>query len=161
MKADLHTNGTPRAVSIRRGKAWWPVIGGSGSPPRKTIKELRRFALVVVLPLAALGGYLTWKGGVSGYLLMGLALLLLLAAGIVPRALAPVERVWMKAVGMLAVVMTHVILTLTFFLVITPVGFFVRLTGRTGLKLRPDPKAKTYWEPVEPDGPAGRPDKPF
>lgn len=161
MKADLRTNGTAGAVLSRRGKAWWPGDANVGGSTRKTDKELRKFALVVALPLAGLGSYLMWKGGAAGYLLVSMAVLLLLSAGIKPRALAPVERVWMKAAGVMAVVMTHVILTLTFFLVITPVGFLVRLSGRSGLKLGSEPERETYWEPVEPDGPAGRPDKPF
>ncbi len=130
-------------------------------PRRKPDRELRTFALVVAAPLSAIGGWLLWKGRPSGYVFLGAAGLLLALAAAAPGMLAPVERVWMKAAGVMSVVMTYVILTLTYFLVIAPVGLLVRLTGKDLLQLRWEKSRASYWEPVEPDGPATRPDKPF
>ena len=61
----------------------------------------------------------------------------------------------------LGVVMTTVILTLTYFLAITPMGLLVRALGKDLLGMRGDPTVESYWVPVEPDGPASRPDKPY
>jgi hypothetical protein len=42
-------------------------------------------------------------------------------------------------------VVTHVMLTVMFYLVLTPVGWLFRLGGRDELQLRDDPERKSYW----------------
>lgn len=143
------------------GVAWWPDAQGRHGAFEKSTKDLRKFAVVVAVPLLGIGGYLLWRGRWTGYVLIGIGALLLVVAVVAPRALAPVERVWMKAAGLLSAMSTRVILTLAFFLVITPVGFLVRRLGRGGMALGEDPGRDSYWEPVERDGPASRPDRPF
>ncbi|HET6567617.1 MAG TPA: hypothetical protein VFG50_06610 [Rhodothermales bacterium] len=143
------------------GVAWWPDGGGDRELTWKSTRELRKFAAVVSVPLVCLGGYLLWQGRWPGYVLSSAGALLLLVAAVTPRALAPVERAWMKAAGALSVVSTYVILALAFFLVMTPVGFFVRRFSSGGLSLGAEPGRDSYWEPVEPEGPATRPDRPF
>ena len=85
----------------------------------------------------------------------------LVAALILPPVLAPIERVWMALARLLQVVMTTLILTLMFFVVMTPMGFLLRLSGKDLLDMRRDPDAESYWVPAEPDGPASRSDKPY
>jgi hypothetical protein len=38
-------------------------------------------------------------------------------------------------------------MALIFYLVVTPLGVIMRLTGRDPMERRFDPKAKTYWKP--------------
>jgi len=57
--------------------------------------------------------------------------------------------------------MTRVILSLTFYLVLTPMGLIMKIFGRDPLNRRFDESAKSYWVPVDPDGPTSRPDKPY
>lgn len=151
---------SPRSSSIRKGVAWWPA-SETATRNFKTVRELRKFAIVVSSPLLLIGGYLAWRNRTTGYIFLGAATTLLALAVIAPGALAPVERTWMKVAGWMSVVMTYIILTLTFFLVITPVGWIVRHLGHSGITFRPDPNRTTYWEPVEPEGPATRPDRPY
>jgi len=109
---------------------------------------------------AVVTALLWWRGKPAG-LYLGAAAGLFFVLGIaLPRALAPVEWVWMKFAHYLGIVMTFVLVTLTFFLVITPVGLFIRL-GKDSLGLKFDRRAATYWAPVEKDGPTSRPDKPY
>jgi len=158
--SNISENGRPVSAPAG-GRAWWPRPHGDRRDPPKTARELRKFALVVSIPLVLLGAYLVWKEWAGGYGLVGIAGLLLALAAVLPGALAPIEHIWMKVAFAMSVVMTYVILSLTFFLVITPVGFLVRTFGRGGLKLRFEPERTSYWEPVEPDGPATRPDRPY
>ena len=51
---------------------------------------------------------------------------------------------------MLGFVVSHVILTLFFFLVITPVGLVARLLGKDFLSLKLDRETQTYWIPRRP-----------
>lgn len=108
-----------------------------------------------------LGALLWWRDRAAAPYMLGLAAFFAVPALVWPRFLGPVERVWMAFANLLSAVMTRVILTLTFFIVITPMGLIMRLFGKDLLGLRPDRTAASYWVPVEPDGPASRPDKPF
>ena len=127
----------------------------------KSREELRKFGFVMAGALAVLGGYFLWRGrGLAPYLL-GAGGFFLVAGLLAPRFLSPVERAWMAFAEILGAVVTRVILALTFYLVITPVGLFIRLSSGETLGKRADPEAATYWIPVEPDGPTSRPDKPF
>ena len=128
---------------------------------QKTVPELRKFGAVMSGAFALLGAIAAWRGRAAGPYLLGLAVLFLLPALISPRLLAPVERVWMKFAEAIGSVMTVVILTLAFIVVFTPMGIVLRLMGKDLLGLKPDRRLQTYWTPVEADGPATRPDKPF
>lgn len=110
-------------------------------------RDLRKFGLVVGGVFVALGllflwrhpgrsPYFLWPGG--GLMVLGLML---------PRALKWVYIAWMSLAFVLGFIMAHVILTLFFFLVITPIGLIARLCGQDFLSLKLDRAAKTYWLP--------------
>lgn len=50
-------------------------------------------------------------------------------------------------------VVSHVIMAVLYYLVITPVGLVMRLCGRDPLQRRFDPAAKSYWRPRGPRPP--------
>ncbi len=130
--------------------------------PPKSPHELRKFGLVMTVPLALIGGVLLWKGRMlAAWILLGLGLFFLLSGLLFPRLLGPIEKAWMWLAEIIGAVMTRVILTIVFYLVLTPIGLFMRLRGRDLLKMKLDPNADSYWEPVDPEGPATRPDKPY
>ena len=113
-------------------------------------RDLRKFGLLVGGVFAALGlivllrhkahyPYFLWPGAV------------LLASGVIfPRALKYVYLAWMSVAFVLGFIISHVILGLFFFLVITPIGLLARGFGKDFLSLKLDPKAKSYWIPREP-----------
>jgi len=78
-----------------------------------------------------------------------------------PLLLRPVEKAWMAVARAIGVVMTHVILTLFYYLVITPFGIAMRIAGRDPLGLKAAPARESFWEAVETPGSATRPDKPY
>ena len=128
---------------------------------RKSNQELRKFGIVMAIPLTIIAALLFWKGRPAAPYFLGLAVLFLSSGMIAPRILAPVERIWMAFAGVLSVVMTFVILTLTYYIVITPMGLLLRLFGKDLLQLKFHADQKSYWIEVEPDGPCSRPDKPY
>ncbi len=127
----------------------------------KTKKELRNFGFVMFVPLAIIAGFLWWKGRSAYPYVGGAALFFLLTGLIFPAILRPIEKVWMKFAELLGAVMTRVILTITYFLIVTPIGIIKRLSGNDSLGLKRDPDAQSFWIPVDPDGPSSRYDKPF
>ena len=112
-------------------------------------RELRKFGLVVGAVLAALGLLLWARGKVHFPWLLAPGLVLLAGGAALPKALKPVYIAWMALALALGFVVSHVVLTLFFFLVITPVGWAARLLGKDFLRLKPDPHAPTYWLPRE------------
>lgn len=134
---------------------------GAGAKPRADRRRLRRFGLLVGGAFVVLGAVFLWRGRGAWPYLAGPGGALMLLGLVAPRALAPVERAWMKLSLVLSVVMTHVILTLTFVFVITPVGLVRKLFVRDPLRLRADPARASYWSPLVGDRPAQRPDRPY
>lgn len=120
--------------------------------------DLRKFGLLVGGVCAALGlvALLRHKP-ISPYLLTPGCLLVVLGA-ILPRCLKPVYLVWMTVAIVIGAILARVILTLFYFLVMTPVGLVARLAGRDFLSLKLDRNATTYWLQREKTGPKSRQD---
>lgn len=133
----------------------------SSTDQEQSPEKLREFGLVMCLALMILSAVLIWKGRPTSLATIGLGALFLLGGLFAPRALAPIERIWMKFAEKLSIVVTYVIVTFTFFLVVTPIGLIMRMVGKDLLSLRFDSTKTSYWEPVEPDGPGSRPYLPY
>jgi len=78
------------------------------------------------------------------------ALLLLGPAAVYPRALGPVQRVWMKIGNVLGFINTRIILGLLYYVIVTPMGFILRLCGKDPMQRGFDPRAATYRLPRQP-----------
>lgn len=108
----------------------------------------RDFGFIVGGIIAALSGWWLYRGKLQlvapGLLAVG-AILILLAA-VFPRALVIPNRLWMKLAEALSFVSTRVILAVTFFGVVTPIGILRRLWGGDPLSRR-SPRVESYWRP--------------
>ena len=113
--------------------------------------ELRKFGLLVGGVLLALGILFLARGKrhFPWFLWPGVALLLL--GLLAPRSLKQIYLAWMSIAIVLGFAISTLILTLFFFLVITPIGLVARLCGRDFLSLKLQRNAKTYWLPRKGD----------
>jgi hypothetical protein len=69
-------------------------------------------------------------------------------AGLVrPSVMKPIWIAWMTAVFPIGWTISHLVLAITFYLVITPVGCLLRMLGRDPMTRTLDRQAKTYWQP--------------
>jgi len=116
-------------------------------------RELRKFGLVVGGVFAAIGLLLLIRGKAAWPWFATPGLLLVALGGLIPAALKYIYIGWMAMAFALGFVVSHVILTLFFFLVITPVGLVARLLGKDFLRLKLDRNAKSYWMRREPCSP--------
>jgi hypothetical protein len=115
-----------------------------------TRRTLTSFALIVSAALLIVAA-LQWRRGAPQWVLVALlsiAAALLLGAAIAPSLLRPVYRAWMRLGEALAWVNTRIILTLIFFLVVTPIGLVMRLFGRSPIAVAK--RNDSYWTDVEP-----------
>jgi Saxitoxin biosynthesis operon protein SxtJ len=116
---------------------------------RPDARELRRFAIAMLIGFTVLGLLSAWRSngiGTGAIVLWSIGVFLATAA-FVPR----LGRVAYLAVylptSIIGYVVSHVILTLMFFIVITPLGIILRLMGKDLLQQRRQ-KHKTGWMPV-------------
>jgi cell division protein FtsW (lipid II flippase) len=73
------------------------------------------------------------------------AMLFLVAALTVPRALAPLNRIWTKFGDLLNQIISPVALSIVFFTTVTLSGWIMLLLRRNLLGLKRNPRAATYW----------------
>ena len=112
-------------------------------------KQLREFGWVVggiFLLIAAVAWYFdrSWFD-----IPMWIGAPLVVLGTILPLVLKPFYLLWMGFAVVMGFVMTRVILTIFFVLVISPVGFFFKIIGRDILNRKLDREAATYWIPKE------------
>jgi len=109
-------------------------------------RELRNFGLLVGGVFCLLGLVLWARGRTHlPFLVPGV---LLVALGVLwPRSLKPVYLPWMVLAILLGFLISHLLLTIFFFVVITPIGLIARLSGKDFLRLKLDRKAVSYWIP--------------
>lgn len=107
--------------------------------------DLRKFGITIGLFLVILAGLLFWRGRASFEIFLISGLVLLVFGLIIPVVLKPVYWIWMVLAVILGWIMTRVILTLLFYVVLTPIGVFGRLSGNRFLDLNWNKSENTYW----------------
>ncbi len=108
-------------------------------------REVRNFGFLFAGLGAVLGAYLLWKGS-SAWLwsLCGGAAFLLGGLFAYPL-LRPLYLAWMRFAFILGWVNTRIILSLFFYVILTPTGVIMRLLGRDPMERKFDKSAGTYW----------------
>jgi hypothetical protein len=119
--------------------------------------DIRKFGLIAFIFFGVLCGVGLWtKKPVPTYL-FGLLCVLGLGFILAPGPLKPLYGAWLKVAHFIGRIVTTLILTLAYYLVITPTALIKRLFGGRPLPLKPDKKATSYWVPrTEPAQPKER-----
>lgn len=119
--------------------------------PSKT--ELRKFGVTVGAAFAVLGTISWWRGHeLPPRVLWTLGGLLFVPGLLFPGVLGPVQRAWMAFALVLGHVNTRIILTVLYYLVMTPVGFVMRLFHDPLDRSLRDGK-ESHWVKREPETP--------
>ena len=127
--------------------------------PYKSSEQLKEFGEVMALACFVFTALSIYKhtiitGGSLGLISFGSIFLLL--GLFFPRTLAKPEQLWMALAEKISVVMTFIIMLLTFLLVVTPIGLALRIFGKDLLGKKFDKSRQSYWEPMEQNGPGSR-----
>ncbi len=109
-------------------------------------KALRKFGVTIGLAVVAIAVYLEYIGSPFVVFAGGLGLLLILLGLVAPAVLKNLYFVWMALAFVMGFIMTRVILSLLFYLVMTPIGIYLRISGKDLLKLKRDGSEHSYWE---------------
>lgn len=103
------------------------------------------FVIIACWPLMFGGGLRWWAAAVAA----AFALTALLK----PTLLAGLNKAWLKFGLLLGKIVSPIALGVLFYLVFTPIGALMRLTGKDPLRLKRDGGAASYWVDRDPPGP--------
>lgn len=113
----------------------------------------RSFGFTFAAVFALLSALALWRGSGHWAWFITAAALCCAVALTHPSWLAPLNRLWTKFGLLLHHITSPIVLTVMFFVAITPVGLVMRLRGKDGLARAYDTNAKSYWIPRIPPGP--------
>ena len=120
-------------------------------------RQLRGFGVIAFIAFGAIGSWIYFRHGILGISLtphtavpLGYALWTLgglcgLGSLAAPWALRPLYLTLTVVSMPIGFVVSHVLMGLLFYVVITPIGLIFRLLGRDPLCRAFDPTAKSYW----------------
>jgi hypothetical protein len=123
------------------------------NPSDRSLRQFGFIALVVFGAMAVMAQReLMWfRGGLGSYRelvaagLAGLGISSALFSLLAPRANRPLFVALSLAALPIGFVVSHVVMAVLFFLVIMPIGFLLKATGRDALRRRSKPEQATYW----------------
>ena len=128
--------------------------GGEMNSSSTERREIRRFGIIAFLFFGTLLAVAIWRQKVIVTSIFGTLSALGLGFILLPETLKPVHRGWLKIAHLIGRAITTIILTLAYYLVMTPSAWLKRLFGGKPLPMSPDREAETYWvdraEPVQP-----------
>ncbi|MDP8260309.1 MAG: SxtJ family membrane protein [Candidatus Gygaella obscura] len=112
---------------------------------KSTKKELRQFGIVMGVVCGLLGALFLWRQKDYYPYLFAISALFLSLGFVLPIILKPIQKVWMSIAVLMNFVMTRVILSILFYLIVTPIGLLAKLFGKQFLDLKIDKRKKSYW----------------
>jgi len=123
-----------------------------------TRRQLLWFGAALVMFFGVVGALARWRfgGPTVGFVLWGVAAVVgLVYYGVRPWR-KPIYLGWSYATYPLGWLLSHAVLAITYYLVLTPIGLLMRLFRRDAMGRRCDGQARTYWIERQADrGPAG------
>jgi hypothetical protein len=118
---------------------------------RPDARELRRFAIAMLIGFTILGLLSAWRGkgiGTPSIVLWSLGVVLAVAAFIPGLGRMAYLAVYLPT-SIIGYVVSNILLALMFLVVITPLGLILKLMGKDLLQQQRRPKERTGWMPVK------------
>ena len=117
-------------------------------------REIKKFGIIGTIFFGILLTVAVWRDKALAAYFFGLLTVLSIGFVLMPVKLQPIYAGWLKVAHFIGSKVTILILTILFYLVITPAALLKRIFGGRPLPLKPDPDAETYWvtrpEPAQP-----------
>ena len=107
-------------------------------------KDLKNFGFIIGFILVVIGAFLFFREKDSFVYFFSIGLFFIGIGIITPVALKPIHKIWMTFAIIIGWVMTRVILSVLFYLIISTIGIFARLVGKDFLNLK-SKNNESYW----------------
>lgn len=112
-------------------------------------KQRRNFYTILFFLASGIGGMKWYRGNhQTAYILFGASVVPWLMELTVKSVSAMFFRGWMKFGEFLGTINTYIIVTILYFGMLTPVGLFLRLTGKSRAYERDSKKKRSSWLPI-------------
>lgn len=111
----------------------------------KPNQDLRKFGLTMAVCFGVIGLIVLLRHKHDPLVFFLISGIFLVLAVFTAKSLGPVQNLWMKFGGVLGWINTRIILTIVFYLVLTPIGLIMRLFKPDLLEQKFNDKA-TYWK---------------
>ena len=121
-------------------------------------RHLHSFGILLALFVPIFGAIVSWRAGRTdaGTTVWLVGGLLTAIYWLVPASRRPIYIGWMYAAFPIGWTVSHILMAIIYYAVITPIGLIIRATGRDPLLRRFDRSARTYWTPRALPGDVGR-----
>tara|TARA_Y100001980_G_C14483604_1_gene261698 strand:- start:385 stop:795 length:411 start_codon:yes stop_codon:yes gene_type:complete len=111
---------------------------------QSTNKILKSFGLTIGFLLIVIGGFFFYDKNELFVYFFSIGLIFMCLIIIAPTVLKPVHKIWMIFAIIIGWVMTRVILSVLFYLIISTIGIFARIVGKDFLNLK-SKNNESYW----------------
>lgn len=108
-------------------------------------EDLKKFGLSVGTVLMIFGLVLRIYNNEYDWIVFLVGMTLLILGLLKLPILRPIHRSWMAFAAIMGWFMTRVILSLFFYLILTPIALVARLSGNRFLELKRDKSRESYW----------------
>ena len=108
-------------------------------------KAIREFGILIGIILFIIAGVLFYQEKESFEIFIWLSVVIVSLGLMLPIILKPFYLIWMTFAIILGWFMTRFILSILFYVIISPIGLFLRLFGKDILGLHYDRSKQSYW----------------
>ena len=108
-------------------------------------KEIRKFGAIALLLFGFLSFIAAWRIKILIACFFGVLSLLGIGLFMLPDRLKPIYDKWMQIAHFINKAITAIMLTMVYYLVITPFALMKKLFGGAPILLKPDRSVSSYW----------------
>ena len=116
-------------------------------PDRNELRTFGEISLAMLTVIALVFYWLDRVTAVTSLYLCAAGLGIFILSRISTKLVKPFYLLLYAIALPIGLVLTHVLMAVFYFILLTPIGLVFRLIGRDSLKRKWDPNAKTYWMP--------------
>lgn len=115
-------------------------------------QHVYEFCALIAIFLLFVAGYGVWHGkGIEHAVVYGFGAIVVLGLGkIFPRLILPTWKLWMGFAGILAMIVTPIVMTALWVLMFIPIGLALKIFSVKVLDLRFGEPVESYWEKRDP-----------
>ena len=111
----------------------------------KSKENNKGFGILFFIVFLLVGLWPLLKGDNPRMYFFPIAVLFLILGLINSKILTPLNRFWIKFGELLGSIIAPIVMGLVYFIVLTPLSFIIRITGKDLLNVKFSNKVKTYW----------------
>ena len=112
---------------------------------KSTKKELREFGLTIGIILVILGSIALWRNKDIYPYFLGIGTTFIVLGLTFYKILLPLQKIWMGLSLVIGFFVSRIILSILYFLVITPIGLAMRLFKKDIIDQKINRNADSYW----------------